>query len=322
MITDTGTVLPLSINYNSAKELRLFLEERGMGMRKKYGQNFLIDPNVRSKLINALEIPGGLEVWEIGPGLGAMTGGLLDSGARVTAFEIDPAFVAALRELYGENPAFNLIEGDVFKTWPEAASGNVPKKGSELYLLGNLPYNIAAALLADFIEKGMLFKRMVVTVQREVALRMYAGPGSADYSSFSVLCASVYKVIPLLMIKSSCFYPAPRVDSQGVCLELLTEQEPLPRFLYPLVRCLFSARRKTLKNTLSAFAASDIIIKELSPGKGETRPNKRTCSAAAAKIAMEALKRTGISGDYRAEKLGIPEFAALASCLEEIVLNE
>jgi len=301
------TASPLSINYDSPRELRAFLDERGLGMRKKYGQNFLINPSARAKLLAALELKKGAEVWEIGPGLGAMTCGLLESGANVTAFEIDPAFSRTLKEIFTtpetgfrSGSSFRLIEGDVLKTWPLATAG-----GSELFLLGNLPYNIAATLLADFIEKGRFFTRMVVTVQREVALRMAAKPGTADYSSFSILCSSVYKVKPLQLIKSSSFYPPPRVDSQGVRLDLLDNRIALSELFYPLVRSLFSGRRKTIRNTLSSFAASVIIKKEVS-GK---------------ELAEEVFKASGINGERRPETLEIDEFNAIAKKLEEILLN-
>ncbi|MDR1803746.1 MAG: 16S rRNA (adenine(1518)-N(6)/adenine(1519)-N(6))-dimethyltransferase RsmA [Treponema sp.] len=279
-------------------------------MRKKFGQNFLINPRARSGLLDAMELREGDDVWEIGPGLGAMTTGLLERGARVTAFEIDPAFAAILREHFAplfaaEIPGtFRLVEGDALKTWRK-----VPP-AEETLLFGNLPYNAAAALLADFIEGGRFFKRMVVTVQREVALRMTAKPGSSDYSSFSVLCSSVYKVSPLFVIKGSSFYPAPRVDSQGVRLDLLPRGD-LPKLFYPLVRGLFSSRRKAIRNTLSAFAAS-VIIKPVSP----------EASSAAKETAAEVLNRANISGDRRPETLDNDEFAALAAFLEEIVCNE
>jgi 16S rRNA (adenine1518-N6/adenine1519-N6)-dimethyltransferase len=285
-------------------------------MRKKFGQNFLINPDTRSALLDALELRPGERAWEIGAGLGAMTKGLLERGGRVTAFEIDPAFCRVLREFFareslGDDPAFTLVEGDVLKTWPTlrvvTRSAATHDEAGELYLLGNLPYNVAAGLLADFIEKGRFFTRMVVTVQREVARRMAAGPGSADYSSFSVLCSSVYKVTTLQVIKGSSFYPAPRVDSQGVRLDLLPAQGAKPKFFYPLVRALFSTRRKIIRNTLSNFAARVIINKDNS--KFPFTPQA---------AASEALKRAGISGTCRAETLGIDEFAALAIVMEDM----
>ena len=302
--------MPPLINYDSPRELKAFLKEQGIGMRKKYGQNFLINPDARQRLLDSLELQSGDEVWEIGPGLGAMTGGLLERGGRVTAFEIDKAFSGILSNFFltegsGPEPAFRLIQGDVLKTWQ-----SVDRAGKEPLLFGNLPYNIASALIADFIEKGRFFKRMVVTVQREVALRMAAGPGSRDYSSFSVLCSSVYKVSPLRIIKSSSFYPAPRVDSQGVRFDLLSGQNVLPKFFYPLVRSLFSSRRKTIMNTLLNFAASVIM---------EPAGDPVSAKAVARDLAGEVLRRSNISGERRPETLGVGDFAVLAASLEEIV---
>jgi 16S rRNA (adenine1518-N6/adenine1519-N6)-dimethyltransferase len=263
-------------------------------MRKKYGQNFLINPVARNKLLDALEINAGQEVWEIGPGLGAMTKGLLEKGAKVWAFEIDPAFSGILREIFSENDNFHLIEGDVLKTWPAVLKENEP------CLMGNLPYNIAATLLGDFIEKKCFFKRMVVTVQKETAQRMTARPGTKDYSSFTVLCSSVYKITPIMVLKGASFFPEPHVDSQAVRLDLLEERQ-YSRLFYTLVRSLFSSRRKTIQNNLTNFAASVIINKAL---------------------AERIFKEAGIDGSRRAETLEVKEFAVLAQALEDILDRE
>jgi 16S rRNA (adenine1518-N6/adenine1519-N6)-dimethyltransferase len=285
-----------SPNYDSPGELRAFLEKRGLGMRKRFGQNFLVNPAAREELLEALEISAGDGVWEIGPGLGAMTSGLLKRGGRVTAFEIDPGFCEVLKEIFGGSENFRLIEGDVTKTWQGEGGGE------DLYLLGNLPYNLGASLLGDFIEKGRLFKRMVVTVQKEVAGRMCAKPGSPDYSSFSVLCSSAYALKPLKVIKGASFYPVPRVESRGVRLDLLPPGErKRPPVFYPLVRALFSSRRKTIKNSLSAFIYSGII-------KGEAGGD-----------AAGILRRVGLSGDRRPETLDTGEFTRLAEGLEVFI---
>jgi 16S rRNA (adenine1518-N6/adenine1519-N6)-dimethyltransferase len=269
-------------------------------MRKKYGQNFLINPRARKALLDALDAPAGETVWEIGGGLGAMTAGLLERGAKVTVFEIDKGFIAALEEFFGLNPDFTLVPGDVMKTWKAAAQTG--ETGD--YLLGNLPYTIAASLLADFIERGRFFKRMVVTVQKETARRMGARPGTPDYSSFSVLCASVYHVQPLLVLKGASFYPEPRVDSQGVLLEKRDDVDPraYPRYFRPLVRALFSSRRKTVRNNLGGFIAS------LTESGGSAR-----------ELAPSVLEAAGIPANERAERLGIGEFCALASALETLL---
>jgi 16S rRNA (adenine1518-N6/adenine1519-N6)-dimethyltransferase len=265
-------------------------------MRKRLGQNFLVNRHARERLLDALDVPRGGRVWEIGSGLGAMTSLLLERGAVVTAFEIDKGFIPVLGEFFGENPSFTLIAGDVLKTWRTAPLGD--------YLLGNLPYTIGAVLLADFIEKNRFFTRMVVTVQKEVARRMAAVPGSKDYSSFSVLCASAYTVTPLLVMKGSSFYPEPRVDSQGVRLDLRTGRDPAdyPVFFKPLLRCLFASRRKTVKNNLESFAAS----------AAGTALNR----ADLAGICGAVLKDAGIAPNERAERLGVDDFAALALAME------
>jgi 16S rRNA (adenine1518-N6/adenine1519-N6)-dimethyltransferase len=270
-------------------------------MRKKYGQNFLINPGIRQSLVDALSPDTGedAEVWEIGAGLGAMTALLLKRGFSVRAFEIDSGFTAVLKQLFAEEKKFSLVEGDVLKTWPEACSAGPDEKAAP-FLLGNLPYNIAAALLAGFIEKGRFFKRMVVTVQREVALRMASAPGDANYSSFSVLCATAYTVKQLMVIKSASFYPRPNVDSRGVLFELKKDLSSYPPVFYPLLRALFASRRKMIKNNLEVFLA----------GRG--------AALNAPEIARAALTQCGLTGNERAETLDCAAFAALAKALEDM----
>jgi 16S rRNA (adenine1518-N6/adenine1519-N6)-dimethyltransferase len=214
-----------------------------------------------------------------------MTKGLLERRAIVKAFEIDPGFIRVLKTIFGGNPRFTMVEGDVLKTWRHTGGGS--------YMLGNLPYNIGARLLATFIEENRFFKRMVVTVQREVAQRMIASPGSKDYSSFSVLCTSVYTISPLMVLKGASFYPAPHVDSQGVRLDLRTDADPraYPSCFRPLVRHLFASRRKTVKNNLQSFIVSQ---------------------GGSVNSTLETLERCGIQEHRRAETLALEDFIALA----------
>ncbi|MDR2943043.1 MAG: 16S rRNA (adenine(1518)-N(6)/adenine(1519)-N(6))-dimethyltransferase RsmA [Treponema sp.] len=262
-------------------------------MRKKFGQNFLINPAVRQTLVDALDAPNGSEVWEIGPGLGAMTAILLEKGLKVKAFEIDAGFIKILKREFERENNFCLVEGDVLKTWKSRAV----KREAE-YLFGNLPYNIASAFLADLIEGGCLFKRMVVTVQKEVALRMTASVGSPDYSSFSVLCASAYKVKPLTVIRPSSFFPQPNVDSMAVMLENRNAPAVVPVF-FPLLRALFSSRRKTIKNNLSVFCASRFGNSALS---------------------ARFLQENAINSSQRAEELTPEIFLSLAKSIDNVRL--
>jgi len=284
-------------NFNSAADLRAFLDENALGMRKKFGQNFLINPAIRQALADALEAQRGESVWEVGAGLGAMTGLLLEKGLCVRTFEIDQGFINLLKEFFSADENFTLIEGDVLKTWP----GQPPAD----YFLGNLPYNIAAALIADLIVKRRFFSRMVVTVQREVAKRMAAAPGSPDYSSFSVLCASAYDVQPLMIIKSASFYPRPNVDSQAVLLELRDDAEdcPLPSCFHPLLRGLFSSRRKTIRNNLAAFIVS-----------------RGKCQASLQLVLDDIFAKSDLDGGARAETLSFEDFVEIARVIDNMGL--
>jgi len=124
-------ILPgMGLNYNSPGALRAFLDERGLGARKRFGQNFLIDGRARERLLDALGCPPGSAVWEVGPGLGAITSGLLDRGMRVTAFEVDGGFAAALEEFFGGSVNFRLVRGDVLRTWPVVA-GEYQQEGNK-----------------------------------------------------------------------------------------------------------------------------------------------------------------------------------------------
>jgi len=274
------------------------MDQRGLGMQKKFGQNFLVNRDARRRLADALEAPRDSQVWEVGPGLGAMTAELLGRTLRVRAFEIDRGFASILRDLFGQDSRFALVEGDVLKTWPAAG-----QEGKPDYFFGNLPYNIAATLVADFIEADFFFKRAVVTVQKEVAVRMAARPGTEAYSSFSVLCASAYVTVPIMTLKGGSFYPVPKVDSQAVRMDLRSDRDPsaYPRLFRPLVRALFASRRKTVRNNLLPFAAS------LWKGQSDKLEG----------LVGTVLEQSGVKKEERAERLCIDEFVAIAQALGE-----
>lgn len=233
--------------YDSPKALSAYLESRGLGMRKRFGQNFLVNPDVRRRVADLAEIAPGSLVWEIGPGLGSMTAEALGRGARVEAFEIDPGFSDALREIYGGEARFRLREGDFLKTRKQALEEETPDR-----ILGNLPYSAAAAMVAAVLEGGRPPERMVFTVQKEAARRMASSPGTKDYASYTVLCRSVCDVRIAFDIGSSSFWPAPRVTSSVIVMT--PRADPAPEAGSPgftrFVRSLFSSRRKTAVNNL------------------------------------------------------------------------
>ncbi|MCL1818190.1 MAG: 16S rRNA (adenine(1518)-N(6)/adenine(1519)-N(6))-dimethyltransferase RsmA, partial [Spirochaetaceae bacterium] len=240
------------IPHDSPRRLAAFLAERGLSPKKRFGQNFLIDADARAGILALLAPEKGMRVWEIGPGLGFMTRGLLDAGAVLRAFEIDRGFIRILKEEFAGEKNFTLVEGDVLRQWPEY------RKEAPRLVFGNLPYSVAALLIAGFLEKDFTNSRCIFMIQKEVASRMAAQPGTKNFSSFSLLCQTFMDVRLHGDISPEAFYPRPKVFSTLV--------ELLPRPLAPritdrglylgLVRALFASRRKTIKNNLLPWAAS------------------------------------------------------------------
>lgn len=281
-------------DYNSPIALKNFMDENNMAMQKKFGQNFLVNADARKKLIDVLDVKPGMKVWEVGPGLGSMTSGLLERGVNLTVFEIDHGFARLLTQFfeeYANSGNFSLVEGDVLKTWPKFAKENdVPER-----FFGNLPYNVAATIIADTITKGFRFDKAVFTIQKEVGQRMNAKPGTEDYSSFSVLCQWAYDVKPVMDLAGGNFWPVPNVASRAV---LMTKKEDFPKCENPelfrkMVRQIFALRRKTLRNNLSRFVKAEI------------------CD--------EALKIAGIEPSIRAENLSVEDLLKLSDALNCVI---
>lgn len=234
-----------NLNYSSINEISAVLSENGLAMTKKFGQNFLINPEARARIVSAAMVSPGMDVWEIGPGLGAITHLLLKAGVAVKAFEIDHGFASVLRDKAFPDENFTLIEGDALETL-----FSIPFDADRV--MGNLPYNVGSEIIARLIERRCLPPMMVFTLQKEVALRMMAKPGSEDYSSFSVLTQLDYDNTVPFTIKAGSFFPAPRVDSAVIVMrrkESYVDDDERDGFL-AFIRVLFSQRRKTIRNNI------------------------------------------------------------------------
>jgi len=250
--------VPPAIDYDSPQAISALLEAEGLAMRKRYGQNFLVARHARARVMAEIGLEPGASAWEIGPGIGAMTHPALETGARLSAFEIDKGFAALLREAYGTVPGFALVEGDFLKTW----RGELAARGRPDRVFGNLPYNAAAAMVAALVEGLGVPERMVFMVQKEAARRMAAGPGTKDYASFSVLCSSSCRVRVAFDLGAGAFWPQPRVASSLVVMEARADRaaEAGTREFGSFVRALFSSRRKTARNNLKPLGHSDEVI--------------------------------------------------------------
>ncbi len=266
----------------------------GLGPRKRWGQNFLINRGAREKILKALDLQEDDKVWEIGPGLGAMTKMAAAYPVDLTAFEIDPGYVEYLRRAMKDFPRFRLVEGDVLKTWEkERGRGGEPSK-----VLGNLPYNAASAIIAAFIEKALHPSLMILTVQNEMGQRMTASPGQRSYSSFSILCQSAFDVKDCGVLKPGSFYPVPRVSSRVIALRPHGRFRDMkdPALFQRLIRDVFISRRKTLGNNLAAMGSQGF-------------------AAFGKEVLFSVFEEEGIDLGLRPEKLTVAQYAALADRL-------
>ncbi|MHC1693566.1 MAG: 16S rRNA (adenine(1518)-N(6)/adenine(1519)-N(6))-dimethyltransferase RsmA [Sphaerochaetaceae bacterium] len=280
--------------YDSPHAIIALLDQMGLSMSKRFGQNFLLSKAVRERIVASLGQIEGKQVWEIGPGIGALTAPLLDAGAWVTAFEIDHGFCRILRDqaFTGEN-RFALVEGDVLKTWEGiSASQGIPDR-----ICGNLPYNVGSVCIARLIEEQCLPERMVFTLQKEVAERLCATVADKAWSAFTILARIDYDIEPLFSIKSGAFYPSPNVTSSVIGMtrrvQPLVAVAQRKEFL-EVVDDLFTQRRKTVKNNL------------LNGESGRRFPREHILSA---------LADSGISPDERAERLDIDQILDLCGHL-------
>lgn len=234
-------------------EVRAFLRWAGFHPSRVLGQNFLVDRNILDIIVAASEVGEGDAVLEVGPGLGVLTGALLERGVRLDAVEKDHRLAGWLRERFGGRDGFTLHEGDALEAdWAALCPG--PGR----VLVSNLPYAIAARLLVDLAALPDPPARMVVTVQREVADRMAAGPSTPDYGLLGILLQRHYAVRTVKHVSPTCFWPPPEVQSTVCRLDLRPEGErgrAEEGEFRRILRLAFSRRRKTLVRSLRGEAA-------------------------------------------------------------------
>ncbi|OQY35447.1 MAG: ribosomal RNA small subunit methyltransferase A [Spirochaetaceae bacterium 4572_59] len=286
----------LDLNYDSISEIKALLEMMGLGPRKRWGQNFLINRGAREKIVKQLDIQEDERVWEIGPGLGAITKLAAAYPVNLTAFEIDPGYVEYLSRAMAEFSRFNIVSGDVLKTWEEEVlATGMPDK-----VLGNLPYNAASAIIADFIEKDMLPARLVLTVQSEMGDRICAKIGSKNYSSFSILCQSAFNIKDCGTLNPGSFYPVPRVASRIIMLTPHHKYNLKDAKLFQnLIRDIFVSRRKTIRNNLTSMAGHRFQ----QFGKDEL---------------FQVFEEEGLALTLRSERVSVDSYVRIANRLAEI----
>lgn len=258
--------------------------------KKSLGQHFLTDPRILDRIRRALPAKAGARVLEIGPGKGALTRELLAAGFRLTAIERDRDLVPLLRARF---PDLNLVEGDALDVdWPAA----VAAPGEPWFLIGNIPYNITSPLIDRALEATPGPEAIVYLVQKEVALRLAALPGTEDYGALTVGVQASARVERLFTVPAGAFLPPPRVDSAVVRIvpRPPDERPPDVRRFRRIVVGLFGARRKQL-------------VRGLQTGLGFT-----------AESARRVVERCGLDPARRPETFSVPEFRDL----ERAVVDE
>ncbi len=225
--------------------------------KRRFGQNFLIDQSVIANIVGCVAPLPTQQLLEIGPGLGALTQPLLASGAYLTALEIDRDLIGKLADRFAAYPRLRLLQADALEfDFTTAADG--PDK---LRIIGNLPYNISTPLLIRLLAACHKLQDLHVMVQKEVALRLAAEPGTADFGRLTVAAQSVCDVELLFDIEPESFRPAPSIVSSIV---RLTPRQSLPSnetllALERVTRIAFAHRRKMIRHTLGqAFSAAEL----------------------------------------------------------------
>lgn len=243
------------------------IKKENFHIKKKFGQNFLVDQNILKKIVEVPTITSETLIIEIGPGLGSLTEHLLKKSKRVLAYEIDGDLIPILENTFGDS-TLTLIHGDFLKRNIDEDINSLNEEYDQVVVVANLPYYITTPIVMKIIEESSLIKEMVLMMQLEVARRLTSKPSTKDYNSLSI--AIQYKTTANIALKvpRTVFIPAPNVDSAIVKLVVLDEVKDKPKdekHFYKLVRSSFAQRRKTLVNNLNAMLnlPKDYIIETL-----------------------------------------------------------
>lgn len=261
-------------------------------MSKKLGQNFLIKRGIVDEIVHAAELTVGEPVLEVGPGIGTLTQGLAQSGADVTAIELDRRLLEVLDTTLASYDNVRIIHGDVLKLDVPTIMNHKPFK-----VVANLPYYITTPIIMSLLESKLPIERLVVMVQKEVALRMVAKPGTKDYGALSVAVQYYTEPDIVLDVPPKSFLPAPAVTS-SVIRCILRDKPPVDvideKLFFCVVKAGFAQRRKTFSNTMKTTGLTRDRIEEL-------------------------LAKANIDGQRRGETFTLQEFADVANAWATLI---
>ena len=231
----------------------MILDKYHFTFQKKFGQNFLIDDHILTKIVDAAEIKPDDLVLEIGPGIGTMTQYLAERAREVVAVEIDKALIPVLNDTLSGYPNVTIINEDILKLDIQKLV-NERNGGEPVKVVANLPYYITTPIIMGLFESHVPLKSITIMIQKEVAQRMKVGPGSKDYGALSLAVSYYSRVNEVAIVSPSCFIPKPNVESAVVRLDVY-DKPPVetkdPEAMFKIIRASFQQRRKTLVNSLS-----------------------------------------------------------------------
>ncbi|MCR4843344.1 MAG: 16S rRNA (adenine(1518)-N(6)/adenine(1519)-N(6))-dimethyltransferase RsmA [Eubacterium sp.] len=267
--------------------------ENRVRAKKKYGQNFLKDAAILDGIVECAGIGPNDHVLEIGPGLGAMTGRLCESAGKVTAVEIDKSLIPHLEEVLSPYDNVELIQGDILKTDLKEIADRTPEGGA-FRVVANLPYYITTPIVTSLLEASLPIESITVMVQKEVAERFVAEPGSKECGAISLAVSYYAEASIEIDVPPECFTPRPKVSSSVINLRRRSEppvQVEDEELMFAIIRASFNQRRKTLVNGIAHGAGLGLSKEEIE----------------------SAITSLGESATVRGEVWGLDRFAALSN---------
>ncbi|MHC5227164.1 16S rRNA (adenine(1518)-N(6)/adenine(1519)-N(6))-dimethyltransferase RsmA [Enterococcus sp. LJL99] len=275
------------------------LKKHGFSFKKSLGQNFLTEPNILRKIVEAAAINEETNVIEVGPGIGALTEKLAQNAAQVLAFEIDDRLIPVLADTLSPYENVTVVHSDVLKADLVGTTKEVFKQELPIKVVANLPYYITTPIMMHFLESDLEVEEMVVMMQKEVADRISAKPGTKAYGSLSIAVQYFMEASIAFIVPKTVFIPQPNVDS--AIIKLTKREKPAvsvvnEKEFFKLTKASFQLRRKTLWNNLIHFYGKDDQTKAW---------------------LTESLAEAEIVPSRRGETLSLEEFARLSNALEK-----
>lgn len=279
----------------NAKSTANIINKYGFSFQKRFGQNFLIDEHVLDKIVDAALIGKGDGVIEIGPGIGTMTQRLCEAASKVVAIEIDKELIPILSETMSGYDNVKIINADVMKTDLDKLIRE-EFSGMSVKVVANLPYYITTPIVMSLLENHLPVESITIMVQREVAQRMQAGPGTKDYGALSLAVQYYADTYIAANVPPNCFMPRPKIGSGVIRLTVRKEAKVEvadEKLMFSLIRAAFNQRRKTLVNAVTNFPGLDYTKEDIE----------------------KALAELDISEKIRGEALSLQQFAELSNIL-------